>query len=128
MSGETKTYIDKTEYLRLQGYLYDLHTSGKVCVFSELSGHTDTLAIRVVDSMKNYSDHIYGDYGSRGIYISADYKRSETDKEIIDRVIDDIELSIEQRDTKIAQLEQQRLETRKKRYEELKAEFEEDKL
>lgn len=124
----TKRYIDKKEYLRLQGYLYDLHSSGKVCIFSDFSGHVDQLSIRVGDSIKNYSTFLYGDYyGSGDLKIATDYKRNKTDKEIIDTIIEDIEWSIQQRDSKIAEQKEKDLEYRKKRYEELKKEFEESK-
>ena len=117
MSGEYR--MSKTQYLRLQGYLYDLHTSGKVCVFASLTGHVDWFEIRITPSNEDYSEGLY----EIMVYVSTDYKPNKADKETVDEIIADIEAAVNRKDEKITELEKARESAEKAKYEELKAKY-----
>ena len=119
MSNEHR--MSKTQYLKLQGYLYDLHNSGKVCVFARLSGHVNWLEIDIATSKESYNEKLYG----KTIRILTDYKPTETDKELVDEIIAAIEDVVNRKEEKIAELEEARESAEKARYEELKARYEE---
>ena len=100
MSNEHR--MSKTQYLRLQGYLYDLHNSDKVCVFASLTGHVDWFEIDITASKERYKEKLY----DKMIQILTDYKPTETDKELVDKIIADIEDAVNRKEEKIAQQEE----------------------
>lgn len=117
----SKTFnMSKTQYLRLQGYLYDLHMSGEVCVFSDLSGHVDWLQVRVTYSRQDYATVLFNET----IYIVTDYKPDQTDKEIVDEIIARIDKGVKDKATKLAEIQEKREADEKAQYEKLKAKYE----
>ena len=112
--------LSKTQYLRLQGYLYDLHQSGKVCVFADLSGHVDWLEIRVVDSKRDYDRRLY----DKTIYIASEYAPEQTDKELVTSIIADIDEAVLNKEVRLKELQEALEVAEKTKYEELKAKFE----
>ena len=112
--------MSKTQYLRLQGYLYDLHLSGKVCVFIDLSGHVDWLEISVVSSKTDYHDVLF----KKTLYVSTEWKPEESDKEIVDEIIAQIDDVVKNKVAKLAEIQKKREANEKAQYEKLKAKYE----
>ena len=112
--------LSKTQYLRLQGYLYDLHQSGKVCVFAELWGHVDWFDIRIVGSKQNYTSTLY----TRTTYISSEYTPEQTDKELVNSIIADIDEAVLDKEVRLKELQKALEVAERTKYEELKAKFE----
>ena len=103
----SKTFnMSKTQYLRLQGYLYDLHMSGKVCVFSELSGHVDWLNISVANNKTGYHDVLFNET----LRVSTEWKPEESDKEIVDDIIAQIDDVVKNKVAKLAEIRKEQLE------------------
>ena len=116
-----KTFnISKTQYLRLQGYLYDLHISGEACVFSDFSGHVDWFQIRVVSSKKAYDDVLF----DKTLYISTEWKPEESDKKTVDEIIAQIDEVVKNKVAKLAEIHEKREAEEKAQYEKLKAKYE----
>ena len=114
-----KHYLSKTQYLRLQGYLYDLHKSGEACVFSDMSGHVDWLRIRVVNSTEDYTAVLF----DTTLYVGTEYKPDRTDTEVVDDIITSIKEVLEDRKNILKQQQIALEEAERKKYEELKAKF-----
>lgn len=112
--------MSKTQYLRIQSYLYDLHQSGKVCVFVDFMGHVDWLTIRIAASKDDYNSVLYRD----DIYTTVDYKPEETDKQMVDAIISAINKAIENQENKLHEIQKEREAAEKAKYEELKAKYE----
>ena len=116
----SKTFnMSKTQYLRLQGYLYDLHISGEACVFSDLSGHVDWLEIMVASSKKAYKDMLF----SKTIYISTEWKPEESDKKTVGEIIAQIDEVVKNKVAKLAEIQKKREADEKAQYEKLKAKY-----
>lgn len=81
MSREKITETNIKQYLRLQEYLIRLHKTGKVCVFTELSGHVDWVDICITPSHEDYETRLYASY----LWLSALNKR------VVDKIIKEIE-------------------------------------
>ena len=115
--------MSKTQYLRLQGYLYDLHISGEVCVFSGLSGHVDWLDITVASSRRDYTDQLF----KETVYVATDYKPDQTDKEIVDGIIARIDEVVKSKAVRQVEAQKRREADERKQYEKLKAKYENTK-
>ena len=115
--------MSKTQYLRLQGYLYDLHISDEVCVFSELSGHVDWLDITVVSNRRDYKDQLF----KETVYVATYYKPDQTDKEIVDGIIARIDEVVKSKVVRQVEAQKRREADERKQYEKLKAKYENTK-
>ena len=116
----SKTFnMSKTQYLRLQGYLYDLHISGEACVFSSLSGHVDWLEMQVVSSKEAYNDVLF----DKTLYISTEWKPEESDKETVDEIIAQVDKVVKNKATELAEIQKKREADEKAQYEKLKAKY-----
>ena len=120
MSKEWK--LSKTQYLILQGYLYDIHLSGKACVFSELAGHVDGLCIRIVESKEKYNNHIYGSAASHR-WIQGGWEKEQTSKQFVDGIISDIEEAMSKKEEILAEEKIEKEKKEREQYEELKRKF-----
>ena len=112
--------MSKTQYLRLQGYLYDLNISGEACVFSDFSGHVDWLEISVANSKTGYHDVLF----SKTLYVSTKWEPEESDKEIVDEIIAQIDDVVKNKVAKLAEIQKKREANEKAQYEKLKAKYE----
>ena len=119
-----------TQIKRLTDYLVDLHMSGDVCVFWNLSGHVDQLELSIRNSQLQYGKtlydtqfYIFNENAEKPSY-NEDYLKKKDWKKFVDEIIEDIKYAIEQRSEKLEKLEAERAENERKRYEELKAKFE----
>lgn len=109
--------INKTQYLRLQEYLIDLHNSEVCCVFIDFSGHVDWLRIEIAESKDLYMRKLY----SKTVYTDSLKKKK------VDEIINEIEIVLLEKDKRIreAKNEEERVEYEK--YLELKAKFGDEK-
>lgn len=114
--------LSKTQYLRLQGYLYDIQISGRGCVFSDLSGHIDVLNIRIGASKSDYNTTLYGSF-SNWIYLATDYQRPESDEDFVTRIIEEINEALLHSKKKIELAKKEAEGSERKQYEELKLKY-----
>jgi len=122
----SKATSSEEELTRLCEYAIELELSGKVCVFISMSGHVNWLNIKIVESEDKYPNT----FGSWTISYDTDYSGKKIPTSVIKKkvasIISEIKQVVYDLELEKAKLAEEQLELQK--LEELKAKYEQPNL
>jgi len=112
------------ELTRLCNYAIGLHLSGKVCVFIDMSGHVEWLAITIRKSIKEY-DKVLGNWTvSFGKYYDGKNRPPSVIKKHVTNIIKEMQSVVDNYEEALAKEQERTKQLELEKLEELKAKYE----